>query len=89
MEIFLFALSRIPDPYAILLGSTIGIVSLHWWQALLAGLAGGVAIALAFGFFGGMSPDAPAYFVVDAMAVAVWASLAFALREMFRRRKAA
>ena len=89
MEFFAFALSRLPDPYAILLGIVIGIMSVHAWQTLVAGLAAGMAMALVFGLSGGMSPDAPAYFVIDAVAVALWASLAFALRELLRRRKPA
>ena len=87
MQLFAFVLSRFPDPYAILLGSSIGIVCRHWWQTLLASFAGGTAMVLVFGLFGGMSPDVPAYIAVDDIVVALWASLAFVLRERLRRYK--
>ena len=85
MQLFVFALSRLPDPYALLVGCTIGVVSLRWWQTFVFGVAGGLAMVLIFGLVGGMSSDAPAYFVVDAIVVAMWASLTFVLRERFHR----
>ena len=89
MEFLAFALSRLPDPYAILLGGIIGLAARRWWQTVLVGVGGGTLMALSFAFFGGISPDAPAYFVVDAMVVTLWASLVFALRDLLRRRKLA
>jgi hypothetical protein len=89
MQFLAFALSRLPDPYAVILGGAVGFFSRVWWQTVLGGLACGMAMVLAFGLFGGMSRDAPAYFVVDALVVAMWSSLAFVLREFLRRRKSA
>lgn len=89
MQFLVFALNRLPDPYAVILGGAIGVVARAWWQPVLGGLGGGAAMVLVFGLFGGMSRDAPAYFAVDELVVALWASLAFAAREFLRRRKSA
>ena len=87
MQLLVFALGRFPDPFAIILGSAIGILSRTWWQTILGGLAGGAVMTLAFGFFGGISGDVTLYFLVDVIVVAAWASCAFALRSVLRRPK--
>ena len=87
MQFVAFALSRLPDPFAIALGGTIGIMFRLVWQTVIVGLLGGIAMVFAFGLVGGMSPDAPAFFAVDPLVVTLWASLAFALLEWRRRRK--
>ena len=87
MQFLAFALGRFPDPFAIILGVTVGIVSRGWWQTILGGWAGGLIMTLAFAFFGGVSGDAPLYFLVDGIVVVAWASVAFALRNVLRRPK--
>ena len=89
MQLLVFALGRFPDPFAIILGIAVGILSRTWWQTILGGLAGGAAMTLAFGFFGGVSRDVALYFLVDAIVVAAWASFVFALRSVLRRPKPA
>lgn len=87
MQFLAFAWSRFPDPYAIILGCAIGILSRAWWQTVAGGLAGGAVMVLAFGVIGGMSRDAALYFLVDAVVVALWSSLVFVFRMFLRRRK--
>jgi hypothetical protein len=87
MQFLAFALGRFPDPFAIILGSAIGILSRAWWQTILGGLTGGAVMALAFGWFGGVSGDVALYFLVDVVVVAAWASFAFAIRSVLRRLK--
>jgi hypothetical protein len=89
MQLLVFALGRFPDPFAMVLGSAVGVLSRTWWQAILGGLAGGAVMTLAFGFFGGVSGDVSIYFLVDAIVVAAWASFVFALRSVLRRLKPA
>jgi hypothetical protein len=89
MQLLVFVLGRFPDPFAIVLGSAVGILSRAWWQTILGGLAGGAVMTLAFGFFGGVSRDVALYFLVDAIVVAAWALCVFALRSILRRPKPA
>jgi len=89
MQFLLFALGRFPDPYAIILGGALGFLSRAWWQAVLGGLAGGTVMTLAFALYGGVSPNAPLYFLVDGIVVAAWASVAFVLQGVLRRPKPA
>jgi hypothetical protein len=89
MQLLAFALGRFPDPFAVVLGVAIGILSRTWWKAILGGLAAGAVMTLAFAFFGGVSADAPLYYLVDGIVVAAWASVVFALRRVLRRPKPA
>lgn len=88
MQLLVFVLGRFPDPFAIILGSAIGILSRTWWQTILGGLAGGAVMTLAFGFFGGVSGEVALYFLVDTIVVVAWASFVLALRSVLRRPKA-
>jgi len=89
MQFLAFALGRFPDPFAVILGGAIGVLSRTWWKAILGGLAGGTVMTLAFEFYGGVSVDAPLYILVDGIVVAAWASLVFVLRRVLRRPKSA
>lgn len=86
MQLLVFALGRFPDPFAIIAGIAIGILSRTWWHTIVGGLAGGAVMTLGFGFFGGVSRDVALYFLVDGIVVAAWASFAFALRRGVLRR---
>ena len=85
MQFLAFALARFADPFAVILGGAIGILSRAWWKTILGVLAGGTVMTLAFEFYGGVSPDAPFYFLVDGTVVAAWASVVFALGKVLRR----
>ena len=87
MQFLAFVWSRLPDPYAIMVGVAVGLFAREWWQTVLGGLAGGIAMAFAFGLITGMSRDAALYFLVDAAVVAMWASAVFYLRRVVRERR--
>lgn len=87
MQLVAFAWSRFPDPYAIVLGGAVGFLSRAWWQTVLAGFVGGIALALAFGLIGGMSHDAPVYFLMDAIVAVSWSSAVFYFRGVLRERR--
>lgn len=86
-EMLVFAWSRFPDPYAIMLGCAVGVLARAWWQTLLVGFTGGVVMAFAFGVVGGMSHDAPAYFLMDAIVAVSWSSAVFYFRTVLRERR--
>ena len=86
-QLVLFAWSRFLDPYAIIIAVGVGLLSRAWWQTVLGGLAGGLAMAFVFAMIGGMSSDAPLYFLVDAAVAASWSSVVFFLRGVLRERR--
>ncbi|HEX3430456.1 MAG TPA: hypothetical protein VHT03_06175 [Rhizomicrobium sp.] len=89
MLVLTYIVGRLADPFAMMLGVTVGTLLRTRWQVLVIAFAAGLAIAGAVSITSPIGGDSVWSFMVEGLTTGLWGFTAFAVVSAFRRRRIA